>query len=107
LQVPPENGLEMEEVFRVGDLVEWDSPVGYEVKEENGIVVSHGPVTVVRRGVITQIYDPAPERERLLALLAEGKGYPLYGDWYSFAYRVLSEGVEYCPSPKRHNMRHV
>ena len=96
-----------EEIFRVGDLVEWDSPIDYEVKEEHGIVVSHGPIIKLRRGVITSVYDPGPERERLLALYREGKGYPLYGDWYSLKYRVLSEGVEYCPSPALHNMRHA
>ena len=97
----------MEEEFRIGDLVEWDSPVDYYVKEEGGIVVSHGAITKLRRGRITAIYDPAPDRERLLKLYEEGKGYPLYGDWYSLKYRVESEGVEYCPSPALHGMRHV
>jgi hypothetical protein len=91
--------------FRVGDLVEWDSPVGYAVKEENGIVISHGSIYVVRQGVVLSVYDPAPERERLLALYAEGKGYPLYGDWNSLQYRVESEGREYCPHPITHRMR--
>lgn len=91
--------------FQVGDLVEWDSPCGYEVKEVNGIVVSHGTITTVRRGIITKIHDPGPERERLLALLAEGKGYPLYGDWYSLGYTVVSGGKTYCPSPELHGMR--
>jgi hypothetical protein len=91
--------------FRIGDIVEWDSPVDYFVKQLNGIVVAHGPVTAARRGRIKKIIDPAPERERLLALLVEGKGYPLYGDWYNLGYVVESEGLEYCPSPKTHGMR--
>jgi hypothetical protein len=91
--------------FKVGDVVEWDSPTDYVVNEKNGIVVSHGPVYTTRRGVVTSVYDPAPERKRLLALYREGKGYPLYGDWYNLKYKVESEGKEYCPHPVSHNMR--
>ena len=87
--------------FQVGDFVEWHSPSGYWLKEVNGIVVSHGNLSTLRRGLVKRIEDPAPERERLLA---EGK-YPLYGDWYSLRYIVESEGREYSPSPAIHGMR--
>jgi hypothetical protein len=97
----------MVEEFRVGDTVEWDSPVDYFVKEEGGIVTSHGTVYATRRGFVVEVYDPAPERERLLALHREGKGYPLYGDWYNLQYRVMSDGKEYCPHPQTHKMRLV
>jgi hypothetical protein len=95
------------EEFKVGDEVEWDSPFDYFVKEENGIVISHGPVYITRRGIVTSVYDPGPERERLLKLYAEGKGYPLYGDWYNLKYVVVSEGKEYCPHPESHKIRLV
>jgi hypothetical protein len=87
--------------YQVGDIVEWDSPSGYRVEEVNGIVVSHGTLSTVRRGVIMKIEDPAPERERLLA---EGK-YPLYGDWSNLRYLVESEGREYYLHPITHGMR--
>jgi hypothetical protein len=87
--------------FKVGDIVEWDSPSGYHVKEEHGIVVSHGTIHTSRRGIVTSVYDPAPERKRLL----EEAKYPLYGDWYNLSYRVESEGKEYCPHPITHRMR--
>lgn len=94
--------------FQVGDTVEWDSPSGYWSKEDRlGIVLDHGTVYDKRQGVVTAVFDPAPERERLLALLAEGKGYPLYGDWYSLQYTVVSNGKTFCPHPITHRMRLV
>lgn len=58
-----------------------------------------------RRGVVTEVYDPAAERERLTALFEKGEGYPLYGDWYNLKYVVELEGKEYCPHPETHRMR--
>jgi hypothetical protein len=92
--------------FRVGDTVEWDSPGGYWSKEDRaGIVLDHGTVYDKRRGVVTAVYNPAPERERLLALYREGKGYALYGDWHNLRYIVVSEGRTYSPHPVSHKMR--
>jgi hypothetical protein len=95
------------EEFKVGDTVEWDSPTDYHVEVKNGIVVSHGTIYTTRRGFVVSVYDPAPERERLLTLFREGKGYPLYGDWYNLQYLVMSDGKEYTPHPITHRMRLV
>jgi hypothetical protein len=97
--------MEYQGDFRVGDIVEWDSPSGYFVNERQGVVVDHGSTYTTRRGIVTSVYDPGPERERLLALYREGKGYPLYGDWHNLKYRVMSDGKEYCPHPETHRMR--
>jgi hypothetical protein len=94
--------------FKVGDIVEWDSPSGEYWSRENliGTVISHGTVYNKRQGVVKKVYDPAPERERLLALLAEGKGYPLYGDWENLSYVVESEvGVARSPGKPQHAAR--